>query len=195
MKKFFFGIAGLAFLITACAEPVDTEETAVTETTEKPNIVLVMVDDMGFSDIGAYGSEIQTPTLDQLASEGMRFNQFRNTSKCFPTRAALMTGQYAQRVGMSTSPNSRFSNHATFGDVLRTAGYKTLMVGKHHALDNPYEMGFDHYWGMRDGAANHFNPGSQREGEPVPAQKRPNQRTFCFDAECVKPYTPEDKDY
>jgi arylsulfatase len=195
MKNVLFGIAGLALLLTACAEPVDTEQAAVSDKASKPNIVLVMVDDMGFSDIGAYGSEIETPNLDRLAAEGMRFNQFRNTSKCFPTRAALMTGQYAQRVGMSTSPDSVFSNHATLGDVLRTAGYKTLMVGKHHALDNPFEMGFDHYWGMRDGAANHFNPGSQREGEAVPAQKRPNQRTFCFDAECVKPYTPEDKDY
>ncbi len=187
MKNVLFGIAGLALLVTACADPVDT---AI-----KPNIVLVMVDDMGFSDIGAYGSEVQTPHLDRLAEQGMRFNQFRNTSKCFPTRAALMTGQYAQRVGMSTSPESRFVNYATLGDVLRTAGYKTLMVGKHHALDNPYEMGFDHYWGMRDGAANHFNPGRQREGEPVPAQKRPNRRVFCFDAECVQPYTPEDRDY
>ena len=187
MKKVLFGIAGLALLATACAEPVDTAS--------KPNIVLVMVDDMGFSDIGAYGSEIETPTLDHLASEGMRFNQFRNTSKCFPTRAALMTGQYAQRVGMSTSPESRFTNYATLGDVLRTAGYRTLMVGKHHALDNPYDMGFDHYRGMRDGAANHFNPGHQREGEPVPAQKRPGQRVFCFDAQCMQPYTPREKDY
>lgn len=195
MKKFLFGIAGLALFVSACAEPVDTQETEVTETASKPNIVLVLVDDMGFSDIGAYGSEVQTPNLDRLAAEGMRFNQFRNTSKCFPTRAALMTGQYAQRVGMSTSPDSRFRNHATLGDVLRTAGYRTLMVGKHHALDNPYDMGFDHYWGMRDGAANHFNPGQQREGEPVPAQKRPNRRVFCFDAECVQPYTTEDKDY
>jgi arylsulfatase A-like enzyme len=195
MKNVLFGMAGLALLLTACAEPVDTEQAKVNDKAGKPNVVLVMVDDMGFSDIGAYGSEIETPNLDRLAAEGMRFNQFRNTSKCFPTRAALMTGQYAQRVGMSRSPESVFSNHATLGDVLRTVGYKTLMVGKHHALDNPFEMGFDHYWGMRDGAANHFNPGSQREGEPVPAQKRPNQRTFCFDAECVMPYTPDDMDY
>jgi arylsulfatase len=69
------------------------------------------------------------------------------------------------------------------------------MVGKHHALDNPYDMGFDHYWGMRDGAANHFNPGYRREGEAEPAQKRPQQRVFCFDAKCMQPYTPESRDY
>ena len=160
----------------------------------KPNILLVMVDDMGFSDIGPYGSEVETPTLDRLADEGMRFNSFHNTAKCFPTRAALMTGQYAQRVGMSVR-NLRFRNAATFGDVLKTAGYTTLMVGKHHALDNPYDMGFDHYWGMRDGAANHFNPGYQRDGEAFPAQKRQNQRVFCFDARCMQPFTPENDYY
>ncbi|NIP18135.1 MAG: sulfatase-like hydrolase/transferase, partial [Xanthomonadales bacterium] len=141
-----------------------------------------------------YGSEVATPNLDTLADEGMVFNQFRNTSKCFPTRAALMTGQYAQRVGMSVR-NLSFRNYVTLGDVLRTAGYHTLMVGKHHALDNPYDMGFDHYWGMRDGAANHFNPGYQREGEAFPAHKRQNQRVFCFDARCMQPFTPESKDY
>ena len=194
IKNVSFGIAGLALLITACAEPVDTEETAVTETAGKPNILLVMVDDMGFSDIGAYGSEVQTPNLDRLADQGMRFNQFRNTSKCWPTRATLLTGQYAQRVGLSVDILTH-RNHATLGDVLQSAGYKTLMVGKHHALDNPYDMGFDHYWGMRDGAANHFNPGYQREGEAVPAHKRRNQRVFCFDAKCVQPFTPDSKDY
>jgi len=195
MKNVIFGIAGLAVMLTACAEPVDTQETEVTEKTSKPNIVLVMVDDMGFSDIGAYGSEVQTPNLDRLADGGMRFNQFRNTSKCWPTRATLLTGQYAQRVGLSVSAESQHKNHATLGDVLKTAGYKTLMVGKHHAIDNPYDMGFDHYWGMRDGAANHFNPGYQREGEAFPAHKRQNQRTFCFDAKCVQPFTPDSMDY
>jgi arylsulfatase len=195
MKNVLFGFAGLALLVTACAEPVDTEETEVTETASKPNIVVVMVDDMGFADIGAYGSEVQTPNLDRLADQGMRFNQFRNTSKCWPTRATLLTGQYAQRVGLSVSADSRHKNHATLGDVLQSAGYKTLMVGKHHALDNPYDMGFDHYWGMRDGAANHFNPGYQREGEAFPAHKRQNQRVFCFDAKCVQPFTPDSMDY
>jgi arylsulfatase len=198
MRIHLIVLAGLAMLTAACTERVETGEAvevAVDSQAEPlPNILLVLVDDMGFSDIGPYGSEVATPNLDTLAEEGMVFNQFRNTSKCFPTRAALMTGQYAQRVGMSVS-NLRFRNAATLGDVLRTAGYKTLMVGKHHALDNPYDMGFDHYWGMRDGAANHFNPGYRREGEPLPAQKRRNERVFCFDAKCVQPFTPDSKDY
>jgi arylsulfatase len=198
MRTPLIALAGLALLMAACTETADisvtVEDTAAQPAEPLPNIVLVLVDDMGFSDIGPYGSEVATPNLDTLAGEGMVFNQFRNTSKCFPTRAALMTGQYAQRVGMSVS-NLRFRNAATLGDVLRTAGYRTLMVGKHHALDNPYDMGFDHYWGMRDGAANHFNPGYRREGEPLPAQKRRNERVFCFDAKCVQPFTPDSRDY
>ena len=194
MKNISVGIASLALLATACSEHVDVTDTEIIKAASQPNILLVLVDDMGFSDIGAYGSEVSTPNLDRLAEQGMRFNQFRNTSKCWPTRATLMTGQYAQRVGMSVQPLS-FRNYATLGDVLRTAGYKTLMVGKHHALDNPYDMGFDHYWGMRDGAANHFNPGYQREGEALPAHKRQNQRVFCFDAKCVQPFTPDQMDY
>ena len=198
MNKLFAGLAVIAFFAVACSKPVDSEVTLDNTRdaggVSRPNILLVMVDDMGFSDIGPYGSEVSTPNLDRLADEGMRFNNFHNTAKCFPTRAALMTGQFAQRVGMSES-NLYFKNYATFGDVLKSAGYKTLMVGKHHALDNPYDMGFDHYWGMRDGAANHFNPGYQRPGEPAPAHKPNKVRVFCFDAKCVAPYTPDSKDY
>jgi arylsulfatase len=187
-------IAALGLLAVAFTGPVDATDKENAGTTANPNILLIMVDDMGFSDIGPYGGEVETPNLDRLAQEGMRFNSFHNTAKCFPTRAALMTGQYAQRVGMSES-NLVFRNSVTFGDVLKSAGYKTLMVGKHHALDNPYDMGFDHYWGMRDGAANHFNPGYPRPGEPAPAHKQNRVRVFCFDAKCVQPFTPDSKSY
>jgi arylsulfatase len=182
-------------LIFACLACLVIYASAVqTAEDQRPNILLVMVDDMGFSDIGPYGSEVATPNLDQLADQGMRFNNFHNTAKCFPTRAALMTGQFAQRVGMSER-NLVFRNSVTFGEVLKSAGYKTLMVGKHHALDNPYDMGFDHYWGLRDGAANHFNPGFPRPDEPAPAHKPDRVRVFCFDAKCVQPYTPDSKSY
>jgi arylsulfatase len=161
----------------------------------RPNIVIILADDLGWSDIGCYGSEIPTPNLDRLAAGGMRFTQFHNTAKCFPSRACLMTGLYAQQCGMDKTAASRQTNAVTFGRVLKDAGYRTLMVGKHHGLDNPFEMGFDHYVGLRDGAANYFNPGHPREGEPVPAQKRPGGRTWCFDGRVVKPYTPEDPDF
>ena len=112
MKKTLSLISVLALLLCACTEIADVAGTKKAATHSEaeplPNIVLVMVDDMGFSDISPYGSEIATPNLDKLAEEGMVFNQFRNTSKCFPSRATLMTGQYAQRVGMSTKPEAPF---------------------------------------------------------------------------------------
>ncbi len=165
------------------------------EPAPRPNIVFILADDLGWSDIGCYGSEIPTPNLDRLAAGGMRYTQIHNTAKCFPSRACLLTGLYAQQTGMDRSPNSRQENAVTFGRVLSDAGYRTLMVGKHHGLDNPFEMGFDRYFGMRDGAGNYFNPGLQREGEAVPAQKRPGGRFWCFDDAVLQPYTPPNRDF
>ena len=130
-----------------------------------PNIILISVDDMGWSDLGCYGSEISTPHIDRLAAGGMRFTQFHNTSKCFPSRACLLTGVYAQQSGYDRSFNQPLANAVTLGEVLREAGYITLWSGKHHGLENPIYSGFDHYYGLKDGACNHFNPGVQREGE------------------------------
>lgn len=158
-------------------------------TGEPPNIIFILTDDLGYSDIGAYGAEIATPNLDQLADNGIRFTGMHNTSKCFPSRAVLLTGLYAQQANMHESPKD-FQNSIMFGEVLSRAGYRTLFVGKHHGTDNPYEWGFDHYWGMRDGATSYFNPGLQRSGEPKPAQKRYGQRVFAFDDSLVQPYTP-----
>lgn len=162
--------------------------------TKKPNIVLILADDMGWSDPGCYGGEISTPNLDRLARNGIRFTQFHNTAKCFPSRACLLTGLYAQQCGMDKGPGS-FRNSVTLGDVLRSAGYRTLAVGKHHSTDNLYDQGFDHYWGMRDGAGNYFNPGRPRAGEGIPAQKRPGKRTWCFDDKVLTPFTPKEKDF
>ncbi|SMO73600.1 arylsulfatase [Fodinibius sediminis] len=158
---------------------------------EKPNIVFILADDLGYSDIGAYGSEINTPNLDRLAKNGIRFTQMHNTSKCFPSRAVLLTGQYAQQVGMDEAPED-FEQAVMFGEVLSRAGYTTIFVGKHHSTDNPYEWGFDHYWGLRDGAANYFNPGEQRPGDPGPPAQKPQlyPRTFAFDDSLAEPYTP-----
>ncbi len=95
----------------------------VTKTPTKPNILIILADDMGYSDIGCYGGEIHTPNIDRLAANGVKFSQMYNTSKCFPTRATLLTGVYYQR----TNPN--FQNTATLGEVLRLAGYHTLWSG------------------------------------------------------------------
>jgi arylsulfatase A-like enzyme len=156
---------------------------------EKPNILLILVDDMGWSDIGCYGSEVATPNLDRLASEGIRFTQMHNTSKCFPSRATLQTGIYAQQSGYDKSYKQPLANCVTLGTVLQTAGYRTFWSGKHHGEETPVDIGYDRYYGLREGASNHFNPGVQREGEAKPAQKRPD-RPFFVDQEKFQPYTP-----
>lgn len=166
---------------------------------QRPNIILITADDLGWSDIGCYGSEISTPNLDQLATEGLRFTRFHNTSKCFPSRACLLTGVYAQQNGYANSYDTPLQNAVTIGEVLRSAGYRTLWSGKHHGLENPVTRGFDRYYGLKDGACNHFNPGEQRPGEGIPARKgRPgnkNKRWWCIDSIMYHPYTPEERDF
>ena len=93
----------------------------------QPNFILIMVDDMGYSDIGCYGGEVKTPNLDQLAKNGLRFTQFYNTAKCHTTRAELLTGNYAYSIG-----DNNMEHGATFGEVLRPIGYRTLIAGKWH---------------------------------------------------------------
>lgn len=154
-----------------------------------PNILLVSVDDMGWSDLSCYGSEINTPNIDQLATEGMRFRNFHNTSKCFPSRACLLTGLYAQDVNLDKQHSNPIENGITLGEYLKLAGYRTLFSGKHHGIESPYDRGFDRYYGLRDGCANHFNPGKQRAGEGVPAQKR-KTRFWGVDSVMYSPYTP-----
>jgi arylsulfatase len=181
-----FGIATLALNFSAslfCAQNQN----------KKPNIVFILADDMGWSDLGCYGGEINTPNLDKLAEGGIRFTQMHNTAKCFPSRACLLTGLYAQQCNMDKKAIN-FKNSVTLGEVLQTAGYRTLMTGKHHGTENPYNRGFSRYFGLRDGACNYFNPGKQREGEGKPAQKRPN-RAWCIDDKLYEPYTPKEKDF
>ena len=162
----------------------------------RPNIIFILADDMGFADISPYGAAIDTPNLQRLADDGMSFTQMHNTSKCFPSRACLLTGLYAQQTHMHDSPE-KFENSVFFGEVLRRAGYRTLFIGKHHGTDNPYNWGFHHYRGLRDGAANYFNPGKKRPLDPgEPAQKEWGYpRTFVFDDEVVAPFTPESRSY
>ena len=161
-----------------------------------PNVVLILADDMGWSDLGCYGGEISTPNLDSLAAGGLRFSQFHNTAKCFPSRAALLTGVYAQQCGMNDRPGF-IRNAVTLGEVLRANGYRTLMVGKHHGQENPFDRGFDRYFGLRDGCCNYFNPGLQRPGEGAPAHKagKFSPRTWCIDDRVFEPYTPKEKDF
>ncbi len=159
----------------------------------KPNILYIMVDDMGYSDLGCYGGEIETPNIDKIAESGIRFSQFYNTAKCMTSRACLLTGLYAQQCGMDEKPVA-MTNSVTLGEVLKTAGYRTFAAGKHHGTENLYDRGFDHYYGLRDGACNYWNPGEQREGEEIPGSKG-RIRYWCDDSITYAPYTPEDKNF
>ncbi len=183
MTRFLHHIISAFFIAalgsTACAE-------------KKPNIIFILVDDMGWSDLGCYGSEIKTPNIDSLAEQGIRFRQFYNTAKCNTSRACLLTGLYAQQCGMMKP--AKLENSVTLGEVLKTAGYRTLASGKHHGTENLMDRGFDHYYGLRDGACNFWNPGVQRPGEPQPGRKSA-VRYWCDDGKTYHPFTPEDRDF
>ncbi len=137
---------------------------------DRPNIVLIMVDDMGFSDIGPYGSEIPTPSLDALAGEGVCFSQFYNTGRCCPTRASLLTGLYSHQAGigwMTTdqrAPGYRgqlSDDCVTIAEVLHDAGYFTAMTGKWHVGfkhgTTPWERGFDRSLNLPAGGLHYSN--------------------------------------
>ena len=117
----------------------------------RPNIVMIMADDLGFSDLGCYGSEIETPNLDKLARGGLRFNQFYNTAKCHSSRICLLTGLYMYQAG-----NTSMNKAVTVGEALRPAGYHTMMVGKWHLDSEPTRRGFTRYFGHLNGATNFF---------------------------------------
>lgn len=189
MTAFKLVVAVIVMLPTLASLPL-----ASATQVPRPNIVVILADDLGWSDIGSYGGEISTPNPDQLANQGIRFTQFHNTAKCSTSRASLLTGLYAQQVDMGRLLVSTIKNGVTLAEVLKEAGYKTLAVGKHHGQDNLFDRGFDHFKGLRDGATNHFNPGLQRPAEAAPAFKR-KPRVWCFNSNCFSPYTPKSKHY
>jgi arylsulfatase len=144
---------------------------------KRPNIVLILADDMGYSDLGCYGGEIHTPNLDKLAANGLRFMQFYNGGRCCPTRASLLTGLYPHQAGIGQMnedmglPGYRGQLNrecVTIAEVLKTAGYKTYMTGKWHLtswdptnyskINWPKQRGFDRFYGTIDGAGSYYDP-------------------------------------
>ena len=118
---------------------------------ERPNFLVVLADDLGFSDLGCYGSEIDTPTLDKLAADGLRFSQFYNTAKCHSSRVSLLTGRYCIQAG-----DVKLTRATTSAEVLKQAGYFTAMTGKWHLDKQPTDFGFDRYFGHLSGACNYY---------------------------------------
>ena len=139
-----------------------------------PNIIVVLVDDMGYSDLGSFGGEVRTPNIDHLASNGLRFTQNYNSARCCPSRASLLTGLYSHQAGIANFTGGdqskrlgpaylgRLNNHCvTLAEVLKSAGYQTYGVGKwhvgHQAL--PTDRGFNEYYGyVRGHSASQWQP-------------------------------------
>ena len=153
---------------------------------ERPNILLIMLDDMGYSDLGCYGGEVQTPNIDLLAEQGVRFTQMYNCARCCPTRASLLTGHYPHQAGITRMGVNLNMNTATIAEILKENGYATGMTGKWHlsqtkSVDKPVEQlrwlahradygpfsplenypcnrGFEEHWGVIWGVVNFFDP-------------------------------------
>jgi len=165
---------------------------------KRPNIVVILADDMGFSDLGCYGSEIHTPNLDALAHEGVRFTQFYCAARCCPSRAALLTGLYPHQAGVGAmvsrnpdvtpGPYQGYLNDQcmTIAEVLKPAGYRTYMSGKWHVGELPphwpRKRGFDRYFGLISGASSYWEL----------LQEPRRKRVMALDDE---PFTPTADDF
>jgi len=141
----------------------------------RPNILLIVADDMGFSDAGCYGGEIATPNLDALADNGLRFTQFYNTARCWPSRAAILTGFYAQQVRRDTVPGIKSGGQGVrppwarlLPEMLKPLGYRSYHSGKWHVDGKPLQNGFDHSYSLED-HNRHFTPRQHTEdGKALP---------------------------
>ena len=201
-RREFLSLAVGTAAFTSCGGP------APEPSSQRPNIIVMMADDMGFSDIGCYGGEVETPNINALAESGLRFRQFYNTARCCPTRAALLTGLYQHQAGIGhmmaayqkdgevvPSYQGKLNrNCVTFGEALRPAGYTTLMSGKWHvtpAVDRskitdidksnwPRQRGFDRFFGTIQGAGSFYDPYSLTdENEPI----KPENSDFYYTTE------------
>ena len=156
----------LVTLLTVVSTPVYAADPAT-----KPNILLILADDMGFSDAGCYGSEIETPNLDALAKGGLRFTQFYNTGRCWPTRASVLTGYYAHQVRRDTIPGVKSGNQGVrppwaklLPELLKDCGYHSYHSGKWHVDGLPLQNGFEHSYSLND-HDRHFAPKQHTEDD------------------------------
>jgi arylsulfatase len=160
MKAHF---AALLIGLAVCSAP------STATSAERPNVLVVMADDLGYSDLGCYGGEIETPHLDRLAAGGLRFTQFYNTAKCHSSRISLLTGCYAIQAG-----DTKLDRAVTSAEVLARAGYFTAMTGKWHLDGQPTDFGFERYFGHLSGACNYFRGDAsfRLHGKPWPVPEQ-----------------------
>ena len=166
---------------------------------QRPNIVLILNDDMGYSDLGCYGGEIHTPVLDRLAQNGLRFSQFYNTARCSPSRASLLTGLHPHQTGIGiltydSGPEGYAGNLnrscVTLAEVLKAAGYRTYMSGKWHVSSNlkqptdswPMQRGFDAFFGTIIGAGSFYDPNTLTRGNANAEHEAREEGFFYTDA-------------
>lgn len=190
-------VVAVAILILGWSGPAQAETDR-----PQPNIVLIMSDDMGFSDLGCYGGEIATPNLDRLAAEGLRFTQFYNTARCCPTRASLLTGLYPHQAGIGHMMEDRGHDGyrgdlndrcRTIAEVLGPAGYSTYAVGKWHVTKKvfpkseadkhnwPLQRGFDRFYGTIHGGGSFYDPVSlTRDNTPISPYADPEYQRKPF---------------
>jgi arylsulfatase len=172
-KLLGLSLTGLVF------QPVWGIEPAKLDT--RPNIILILADDMGYSDISCFGSEIPTPNLDKLAKQGVRFSQFYNAARCCPTRASLLTGLYQHQAGVGDMVTDLGApayqgylntTSVTLAEVLKMNGYNTYMSGKWHVGNHPETLprkrGFDRYFGLIDGGGSYFERIPYRTNQKAP---------------------------
>ena len=168
-------------------------------TPTRPNVVIVLVDDMGFSDIGCYGGEVHTPNIDALAAVGVRMTQFYNTARCSPSRASLMTGLHPHQTGIGILnyddapdgyPGTLNDRCVTIAEALRPAGYRSYLSGKwhlasdiHHPSDSwPTRRGFDEFYGTLEGAGSFFQPRTLTRNETNVEHEADDPAFFYTDA-------------
>ena len=184
--------AHIAAVVIACGLMLFARHAAAADA-PRPNVLLILADDMGFSDIGCFGSEIHTPNIDALASEGLKFTQFYNGARCCPSRASLLTGLYAQQTGVGLmTGNSHLPGYTgslndscvTMGQVLKTAGYNTYACGKWHVGDfDPTTRGFNKFYGFYSGyTMNSWNPNQMALFPPGPMHTYPPGKFYGTDA-------------
>jgi len=181
----YFHFFLIVVFINSCTDPSqDNKED------KRPNILLIVADDLGYADLGCYGGDIETPNIDQLASTGIRFSRFHTSPLCAPTRAMLLSGNDNHIAGMGVQSlvtdefgyEGKLTNRiATIPEVLRNAGYHTYMAGKWHlgmdSLSNPNQKGFEHSFVTLRGAANHYNDQGLFKETPISIYTEDGQTT------------------